>query len=112
MEIQEGNNMAMNFIPDAELLPTVVVNPKLSREVRHEENINGLTNLDVTKCIGETDANLDAIIAHYAQTITKYNMRNLGRLLVVDIFLSLDTILYHKIPCRQLMQCLIDTTNL
>lgn len=64
MEIQEGNNMAMPLIPDAE---------------RHdEENIIGLTNLDVTECIGETDANLDAIIAHYAQTITKYNMRNLG----------------------------------
>lgn len=109
MESQEGNNMAMTFIPDAELLPTVVVNAKLSREEKHdEENIIGLTNLDVTKSIGETDANLDAIIAHYAQTITKYNMRNLGRLLVLHIFLSLDTILYQKIPCRQLIQSLID----
>lgn len=98
MESQEANNMAMTFIPDVELLPTVVVNAKLSREERHEENIIGLTNLDVTKCIGETDANLDAIIAHYAETITKYNMRNLGKLLVLHIFLSLelDTILYHK----------------
>jgi len=74
--------MAVAFIPDAE---------------RHgEENIIGLTNLDATKYIGETDANLDAIIAHYAETITKYSMRNLGRVLVLDIFLSLD-ILYNKI---------------
>ena len=71
--------MAMTFIPDAELLPTVVVNAKLSREERHdEENINGLTNLAITKSIGETDANLNAVIASYADTINNYNMRNLG----------------------------------
>jgi len=85
MESLEGSNMAMATIPDAEMLPTVVGNAKLSGEERHanihEEDI---TNLAITQCIGETDANLDAVITHYVETINKYNLRNLGRFFMLD----------------------------
>ncbi|XP_024636430.2 serine decarboxylase 1 [Medicago truncatula] len=74
--------MTMAIIPDAEMLPTVVGIAKLSEEERHanihEEDINRLTNIAITQCIGETDANLDAVIAHYVETINKYNLCNLG----------------------------------
>jgi type II secretory pathway component HofQ len=52
-----------------------------AREEKHEniqENINSLTNLAITQCIGETDANLNAQITRYVDTITKNNLRNLG----------------------------------
>ena len=88
MESLEGSNMAMAIIPDTEVLPTVVGNAKLSGEERHanihEDDINRLTNLAITQCIGETDANLEAVITHYVETINKYNLRNLGRFFMLD----------------------------
>ncbi|KAK2404440.1 serine decarboxylase [Trifolium repens] len=65
---RQGINIAMKLIHDA-------------REEKHEniqENINSLTNLAITQCIGETDANLNAQITRYVDTITKNNLRNLG----------------------------------
>ena len=84
--------MAMAFIPDSELLPMVNVNnAKLSREKERRGNVdeeNKRKDLAINQCMGEKDANLDAIIARYAETINKYNLRNLGRVFVLD-FLSL-----------------------
>jgi enoyl-[acyl-carrier-protein] reductase (NADH) len=65
---RQGINIAMTLIHDA-------------REEKHEniqENINSLTNLAITQCIGETDANLNAQITRYVDTITKNKLRNLG----------------------------------
>jgi hypothetical protein len=65
---RQGINIAMKLIHDA-------------REEKHEniqENINSLTNLAITQCIGETVANLNAQITRYVDTITKNNLRNLG----------------------------------
>jgi hypothetical protein len=65
---RQGINIAMKLIHDA-------------REEKHEniqENINSLTNLAITQCIGETDANLNAQITRYVDTITKNKLRNLG----------------------------------
>ncbi|XP_004496485.1 serine decarboxylase 1-like [Cicer arietinum] len=65
----EGNNM----------LSMVVSNAKLAREEERQENINITnTNLTINQCIGETDANLKAIITHYVDTLTYSSLRNLG----------------------------------
>jgi hypothetical protein len=75
MENLGGNTMAMAFIPDSELLPMVNVdNAKLSREEERRENVdeeNRRKDLAINQCMGEKDANLDAIIARYAETINK-----------------------------------------
>ncbi|XP_061342028.1 serine decarboxylase-like [Gastrolobium bilobum] len=74
----------MTFIPSAhatELLPTLVRNAKLSREedkqLDAQEN-HGDMNLAITKCSGETKANLAGVITRYVETLNQYNLRNLG----------------------------------
>ncbi|RHN81709.1 putative histidine decarboxylase [Medicago truncatula] len=82
MENLGESTMAMAFNSDSELFPMVNVNnAKLSIEEERRENVdeeNRRKDLPINECMGEKDANLDAIIARYAETINKYNLRNLG----------------------------------
>ncbi|XP_045812047.1 serine decarboxylase-like isoform X1 [Trifolium pratense] len=73
METLEGNNMTM--IHDAIVLKEEAI---VHENIHEQNNITSLTNLAITQCIGETDTNLDAIITRYADTISNYNLRNLG----------------------------------
>lgn len=87
MENLGESTMTMAFNSDSELFPMVNVNnAKLSIEEERRENVdeeNRRKELAINECMGEKDANLDAIIARYAETINKYNLRNLGRVLVL-----------------------------
>ncbi|RZB88616.1 Serine decarboxylase 1 [Glycine soja] len=74
--------MAMDFIIPrthaTELLSSKVVsNANFSRK---EENlpIDIKENLAITKCSGETQANLASVITHYVETLNQYSLRNLG----------------------------------
>ena len=91
MENSAGKNMAMDFIIPrthaTELLSSKVVsNANFSRK---EENlpIDIKENLAITKCSGETQANLASVITHYVETLNQYSLRNLGMLLVLAFLL-------------------------
>ncbi|XP_061345126.1 serine decarboxylase 1-like [Gastrolobium bilobum] len=75
MENPEGNNMAMAFI-------TASHDAKLTTEedkhIDIDQENHGDMNLAITKCSGETKANLAGVITRYVETLNQYNLRNLG----------------------------------
>jgi len=90
MQWREGRwkSVAMAFIPAAtELLPTVVSDAELSKKdekqkIDIQQNSNHMTNLAITKCSGETQANLASVITQYVETLNQHNLRFLGKFLV------------------------------
>ncbi|KAH1230609.1 hypothetical protein AAZX31_10G215500 [Glycine max] len=86
MQWREGRwkSVAMAFIPAAtELLPTVVSDAELSKKdekqkIDIQQNSNHMTNLAITKCSGETQANLASVITQYVETLNQHNLRFLG----------------------------------
>lgn len=48
---------------------------KLTTRSEKYENDNSHTNLAITQCSGETQANLASVIAQYLETLNHYSLR-------------------------------------
>lgn len=90
-------------VHDIEQLPRVV-NTEPSRKEDKDREIqeinNGRMSLAITKCIGETQTNLDDVIIHYVGTLNKKMSQVLGMLLIFLLYPILFFFLY-KFFCTE-----------